>query len=417
MKVADENEDEEKIEDEDVEDEAEDSPALKTKAKGGKPSKKATVPSKSVKKATEEVEEDEDVEAEEEEEAPSPAKKSKKSAAKKSSAKNKTEEDDLTGEDDDGEENVSPPKKAKIAKPKQTAGKSAKTDSAGSLSNKEMILKAIEALDDKTGASVMSIKNYITEHWPEKAESSQFSNNFKKAITTLAEENFIVRPKKQEDTPIGATGSYKINKEKAKEKEKEAKEKEKAAKEKEKEKAAKEKEKEKAAKDKEKIKAAKEKEKEKEKVGKASTSAKSKENTKAEPSGSLNNKEMIIKALEDLDEKNGSSVVAIKNYITENWPEKAESAQFSTNFKKALTALAEESDIVRPKKQEVTPDGATGSYKINKEKVKEKEKEAKEKEKAKPTKEKPDTAKGSKGDEKTKGSAKTKEKAETKSKK
>ena len=90
---------------------------------------------------------------------------------------------------------------------------------------------------------------------------------------------------------------------------------------------------------------------------------------------------MIIKALEDLDEKNGSSVVAIKNYITENWPEKvgfksyrkldkiqimifqAESAQFSTNFKKALTALAEDGDIVRPKKQEGTPDGATGSYK------------------------------------------------------
>merc|ERR1712112_76127 len=114
--------------------------------------------------------------------------------------KNKTEEDDLTG-DDDAEDNASPPKKAEIAKPKPTAGKSAKTDSAGSLSNKEMILKAIEALDDKTGASVMSIKNYITEHWPEKAESSQFSNNFKKAITNLAEENFIVRPKKQRKLP------------------------------------------------------------------------------------------------------------------------------------------------------------------------------------------------------------------------
>merc|ERR1711913_222581 len=105
------------------------------------------------------------------------------------------------------------------------------------------------------------------------------------------------------------------------------------------------------------------------------------------------------------------------NYITENWPEKAESAQFSSSFKKALTALAEESDIVRPKKQEGTPDGATGSYKINKEKVKEKEKATKEKEKAKATKEKPDTTKGSKGDDKPKGSAKTKEKSETKSKK
>merc|ERR1711913_154199 len=249
-----------------------------------------------------------------------------------------------------------------------------------------------------------SIKNYIIEHWPDKAESNQFGNNFKKAIIALAEENFIVRPKKQEDTPIGATGSYKINKEKTKEKEK-------------------------AAKDKEKGKAAKEKEKpvkEKEKAGKASTSGKSKESSKAEPSGPLTNKEMIIKALEDLDDKNGSSVVAIKNYITENWPEKAESAQFSSSFKKALTALAEESDIVRPKKQEGTPDGATGSYKINKEKVKEKEKEAKdkekekatkEKEKAKATKEKPDTTKGSKGDDKPKGSAKTKEKSETKSKK
>merc|ERR1712112_581530 len=334
--------------------------------------------------------------------------------------KNKTEEDDLTG-DDDAEDNASPPKKAKIAKPKPTAGKSAKTDSAGSLSNKEMILKAIEAWDDKTGASVMSIKNYITEHWPEKAESSQFSNNFKKAITTLAEENFIVRPKKQEDTPIGATGSYKINKEKAKEKEKEAKEKEKAAKEKEKDKAAKEKEKDKAAKEKEKekVKAAKEKEKEKsvkekEKVGKASTSAKTKEGTKADPSGPLNNKEMIIKALEDLDEKNGSSVVAIKNYITENWPEKAESAQFSSNFKKALTALAEDGDIVRPKKQEGNPDGATGSYKINKEKVKEKEKEAKEKEKAAKEKEK-EKEKAAKEKEKDKAGKKASSSTKTES--
>merc|ERR1711874_619810 len=266
--------------------------------------------------------------------------------------------------------------------PKQTAGKSSKTESSGSLSNKEMILKAIEVLDDKTGSSVMSIKNYIIEHWPDKAESNQFGNNFKKAIIALAEENFIVRPKKQEDTPIGATGSYKINKEKTKEKEKEAKEKEKAAKEKEKEKAAKDKEKGKAAKEKEKP------VKEKEKAGKASTSGKSKESSKAEPSGPLTNKEMIIKALEDLDDKNGSSVVAIKNYIIEHWPDKAESNQFGNNFKKAIIALAEENFIVRPKKQEDTPIGATGSYKINKEKTKEKEKEAKEKEKAAKEKEK-----------------------------
>merc|ERR1712112_613355 len=104
---------------------------------------------------------------------------------------------------------------------------------------------------------------------------------------------------------------------------------------------------------------------------------------KTESSGPPNNKEMIMKALEGLDEKNGSSVVAIKNYIAENWPEKAESSQFSNSFKKALAALAEDSSIVRPKKQEGNPDGATGSYKINKEKSKEKEKEAKEKEKEK----------------------------------
>merc|ERR1711874_882613 len=129
--------------------------------------------------------------------------------------------------------------------------------------------------------------NYITENWPEKAESAQFSSSFKKALTALAEESDIVRPKKQEGTPDGATGSYKINKEKVKEKGKAAKEKEKPV-------------------------------KEKEKAGKASTSGKSKESSKAEPSGPLTNKEMVIKALEDLDDKNGSSVVAIKNYITEN---------------------------------------------------------------------------------------------------
>merc|ERR1711913_13431 len=116
-----------------------------------------------------------------------------------------------------------------------------------------------------------------------------------------------------------------------------------------------------AAKEKEKEKAAKE--KEKDKAGKKASSS-----TKTESSGPPNNKEMIMKALEGLDEKNGSSVVAIKNYIAENWPEKAESAQFSNNFKKALVALAEDSSIVRPKKQEGNPDGATGSYKINKDK-------------------------------------------------
>merc|ERR1711874_97073 len=172
------------------------------------------------------------------------------------------------------------------------------------------------------------------------AESSQFSNSFKKALAALAEDSSIVRPKKQEGNPDGATGSYKINKEKSKEKEKEAKEKEKAAKEKEKEKEKaakeKEKEKEKAAKGKEKEKAAKE--KEKDKAGKKASSS-----TKTESSGPPNNKEMIMKALEGLDEKNGSSVVAIKNYIAENWPEKAESAQFSNSFKKALAALAEDS--------------------------------------------------------------------------
>merc|ERR1719402_2053983 len=141
------------------------------------------------------------------------------------------------------------------------------------------------------------------------------------------------------------------------------------------------KEKEKEAKEKEK--AAKEKEKEKDKAGKKASSS-----TKTESSGPPNNKEMIMKALEGLDEKNGSSVVAIKNYIAENWPEKAESSQFSNSFKKALAALAEDSSIVRPKKQEGNPDGATGSYKINKEKSKEKEKEAKEKEKAAKEKEK-----------------------------
>merc|ERR1711913_217516 len=100
-----------------------------------------------------------------------------------------------------------------------------------------------------------------------------------------------------------------------------------------------------AAKEKEKEKAAKE--KEKDKAGKKASSS-----TKTESSGPPNNKEMIMKALEGLDEKNGSSVVAIKNYIAENWPEKAESAQFSNNFKKALAALAEDSSIVRPKEKE-----------------------------------------------------------------
>merc|ERR1711913_119538 len=232
-------------------------------------------------------------------------------------AKTKPTSKDKT-DDEDEENDESPPKKAKTSKPKPAAAKSSKSDPSGSLSNKEMIMKALEGLDEKNGSSVVAIKNYIAENWPEKAESSQFSNSFKKALAALAEDSSIVRPKKQEGNPDGVTGSYKINKEKSKEKEKEAKEKEKAAKEKEKEKEKaakeKEKEKEKAAKGKEKEKAAKE--KEKDKAGKKASSS-----TKTESSGPPNNKEMIMKALEGLDEKNGSSVVAIKNYIAENWPE------------------------------------------------------------------------------------------------
>merc|ERR1712112_273450 len=38
--------------------------------------------------------------------------------------------------------------------------------------------------------------------------------------------------------------------------------------------------------------------------------------------------DMILKAIGELDEKTGSSVSAIKKYIGENWPEKAESSRF-----------------------------------------------------------------------------------------
>merc|ERR1712002_1453562 len=119
--------------------------------------------------------------------------------------------------------------KPKAAKPKAAATasakeKDAKGDSSSSLTTKAMIMKALEELNEKNGSSVNAIKKYIAENWPEKVESTQFSNLLKKSLNTLFEEKTIIRPKKQEGNPGGASGSYKINKgskEKASEKEKE----------------------------------------------------------------------------------------------------------------------------------------------------------------------------------------------------
>merc|ERR1712202_78027 len=57
-------------------------------------------------------------------------------------------------------------------------------------------------------------------------------------------------------------------------------------------------------------------------------------------------RDMILKAIGELDEKTGSSVSAIKKYISENWPEKAESSRFPDLFKKAIVALLEEQEVI-----------------------------------------------------------------------
>merc|ERR1712112_325107 len=124
-------------------------------------------------------------------------------------------------------------------------------------------------------------------------------------------------------------------------------------------------------------------------------------------------RDMILKAIGELDEKTGSSVSAIKKYISENWPEKAESSRFPDLFKKAIVALLEEQEVIRPKKQEDLPHGATGSFKINKEKEKEKTKAAKEKAAGKKDAPKKDSGKAA---EKPKAKAAVKSKAAEKPK-
>lgn len=61
----------------------------------------------------------------------------------------------------------------------------------------DMVIEAIRKLEDRKGASVVAIKNYILTTYPEK-DPAHVKSSLKKAIQKGFEEELLVRPKSSE---------------------------------------------------------------------------------------------------------------------------------------------------------------------------------------------------------------------------
>lgn len=75
----------------------------------------------------------------------------------------------------------------------------------------DMLVEAIKALDEKKGASVIAIKHWIIQTYPE-LEQSRMKNLLRMAIKRGVDSGAIVRPKKSEAIGAALTGRYKLGK-------------------------------------------------------------------------------------------------------------------------------------------------------------------------------------------------------------
>lgn len=75
----------------------------------------------------------------------------------------------------------------------------------------DMVRQAIEDLNDKKGASVISIKSYILKTWPD-VNPNLLKSRLKKAVEKGFEQGLFVRPAKADTQGPGLTGRIKINK-------------------------------------------------------------------------------------------------------------------------------------------------------------------------------------------------------------
>eukprot|EP00057_Strongylocentrotus_purpuratus_P031542 XP_784934.1 PREDICTED: histone H1-delta-like [Strongylocentrotus purpuratus] len=75
----------------------------------------------------------------------------------------------------------------------------------------DMLVEAIKALDEKKGASVIAIKHWIIQTYPE-LEQSRMKNLLRMAIKRGVDSGAIVRPKKSEAMGAALTGRYKLGK-------------------------------------------------------------------------------------------------------------------------------------------------------------------------------------------------------------
>ncbi|KAL7638357.1 UNVERIFIED_CONTAM: hypothetical protein RMT77_010927 [Armadillidium vulgare] len=130
-----------------------------------------------------------------EEEKQPPKKRVKKTEPlKKSSKKDESESSEVT---DEGET------KTKKGKTKGGKKKSNKLDHPKTI---DMILEALENLEDKNGSSVQAIKAYIIDNY--KVRDDMIKSMMKRALVTALKDNLVGRPKNQEQISQVLSGRY-----------------------------------------------------------------------------------------------------------------------------------------------------------------------------------------------------------------
>nr|AAB48830.1 cleavage stage histone H1 [Psammechinus miliaris] len=75
----------------------------------------------------------------------------------------------------------------------------------------DMLIEALKALDEKKGASVIAIKHWIIQTYPE-VNQTRMKNLLRMAIKRGVESGLIVRPKKSEGMGAALTGRFKLGK-------------------------------------------------------------------------------------------------------------------------------------------------------------------------------------------------------------
>ena len=222
---------------------------------------------------------------------------------------------------------MAPKKSVKSTTKKVT--KSATSTTPASKSYKELITEAAKTLKNRNGSSRPALKKYIKENYPTVAKATNFDHYFNSAIKKGVDSGDFIQPKgpsgtlklvKKPTTPVTSTpAAKKVTKTKTP--------------------------------------AVKKVTKTKAPVAKKVTKPKAKT---VATSGSLTYKEMIIKSILSINNGKGSSRLAVKKHMKDEYSKKLNSVKnFDHLFNAAIRKAVESGDLAQPK-------GPSGIIKVSK---------------------------------------------------